>query len=167
MEDRCQSREHGVSLLLHCRQITANAAKRADPRRTAKGTSNLLLHFGPAQIPLRLVVGKRDREVVEQGQHLLGTREQRIQEILGRALLDPAEEATGGGRDARIAAHPQAGGGCRFGRPGLLHHSGRYLALHSWRGQHGSSARRADRRYRSACDCSGTGASSHEGASED
>jgi hypothetical protein len=89
MEDRRQSREHGVSLLLHGRQITANAAKGADPRRRAKGARDFLLHFGPAQVPLGLVVRKRNREVVEQRQHLLGTRKQRIQEILGRALLGP------------------------------------------------------------------------------
>ena len=87
MEDSRQSRQHRVSLLLHRRQITADATKSADPRRRAKGASNLLLHFGPAQVPLGLVVGKRDPQIVEQSQHLLCSQEQGIQQILGLALL--------------------------------------------------------------------------------
>src|SRR5438876_3793219 len=89
MEDSRQSRKHGVSLLVHRRQITADAAKSGDPSRTAKGARNLLLHFGPAQVPLGLVVGKRNAQVVEQGQHLLGTQKQGIEQILGLALLAP------------------------------------------------------------------------------
>src|SRR2546425_9507431 len=76
MEDSGQSREHGVSLLLHCRKITADAAKSGDSSRTAKGARNLLLDFCPAQVPLGLVVGKRNAQVVEQGQHLFGTQKQ-------------------------------------------------------------------------------------------
>gem|GEM_PF-2661178 len=90
MEDSGQSRQHRMSLLLHCREITADAAKSGGSSRTAKGASNLLLNFGPAQIPLGLVVGKRNAQVVEQRQHLLGTRHQGIQQILGLALLLPA-----------------------------------------------------------------------------
>src|SRR5713226_4138810 len=90
MEDSSKSREHGVSLLLHRRKITADAAKSGDPSRTAKGARNLLLHFRPAKIPLGLVVRKRNAQVVEQRQHLLGTPKQRIQQILGLALLAPA-----------------------------------------------------------------------------
>src|SRR5438034_9973718 len=89
MEDSSQSREHGVSLLVHRRKITADAAKSGDPSRTAKGARNLLLHFGPAQVPLGLVVGKRNAQVVEQGQHLFGTQKQGIEQILGLALLAP------------------------------------------------------------------------------
>src|SRR5712692_157585 len=90
MEDSRQSREHGVSLLVHRRKITADAAKSGDPGRTAKGARNLLLHFRPAKVALGLVVGKRNAQVVEQRQHLLGTPKQRIQQILGLALLAPA-----------------------------------------------------------------------------
>src|SRR5947208_15538203 len=90
MEDSRQSREHGMSLLVHRRKITADAAKSGDPSRTAEGTRNLLLHFGPAKVALGLVVGKRNPQVVQQRQHLLGTRHQRIQQILGLALLGSA-----------------------------------------------------------------------------
>src|SRR5712691_7312477 len=90
MEDSGQSREHGVSLLLHRRKIAADAAKNRDPSGTAKGAGNLLLNFCPAKIPLGLVVGKRNAQVVEQRQHLLGTPQQRIQQILGLALLGSA-----------------------------------------------------------------------------
>src|SRR5258708_31819058 len=90
MEDSSKSRQHGVSLLVHRRKITADAAKSADPSRTAKGARNLLLHFRPAKIPLGLIVRKRNPQVVEQRQHLLCTPKQRIQQILGLALLASA-----------------------------------------------------------------------------
>ncbi len=57
MEDSSQSREHGMSLLVHRRKITADAAKSGDPSRTPKGTRDLLLHFCPAKVALGLVVG--------------------------------------------------------------------------------------------------------------
>src|SRR6266516_2531354 len=87
MEDSRQSKEHGVTLLLHRRKITADAAKSDDASRTAKGARNLLLDFGPAQVPLGLIVRKRNAQVVEQSQHLFCTPKQRIQQILGLALL--------------------------------------------------------------------------------
>src|SRR5438270_12083931 len=90
MEDSSQSREHGMSLLVHRRKITANATKSGDPSRAAKGARNLLLNFGQAKVPLGLIVGKRNAQVVEQRQHLLGTPKQRIEQILGLALLAPA-----------------------------------------------------------------------------
>jgi len=89
MEDSRQSREHGVSLLVHRRKITADAAKSGDPSHTTKGARNLLLHFRPAKVPLGLVVRERNAQVVEQSQHLLGAPEQRIQQILGLTLLAP------------------------------------------------------------------------------
>ena len=79
-----------MSLLLHRRKITADTAKSGDPSRTPKGASNLLLNFRPAKIPLGLVVRKRNPQVVEQSQYLIGTPKQRIQQILGRTLLAPA-----------------------------------------------------------------------------
>src|SRR6266566_2763726 len=90
MEDRRQSRQHGVSLLAHRRQITADAAKSGDPSRTAKGARNLLLNLRQAKVALGLVIRKRNAQVVKQSQHLLGTRHQRIQQILGLALLGSA-----------------------------------------------------------------------------
>src|SRR5713226_7443544 len=90
MEDSNKSRQHGMSLLVHRRKITADAAKSGDASRTAKGASHLLLHFCQAKVPLGLVVGKRNPQVVEQSQHLLGTPKQRIQQMLGLALLGPA-----------------------------------------------------------------------------
>src|SRR5919108_2356753 len=90
MEDSRKSREHGMALLLHRRQITADAAKSGDPSRTAKGARNLLLHFRPAKVALGLIVRKRNAQVVEQSQDLLGTRHERIQKILSLALLGSA-----------------------------------------------------------------------------
>src|SRR5260370_1353754 len=90
MEDSSQSRQHGVSLLVHRRKITADVAKSGDPSSTAKGARNLLLHFRPAKVPLGLIVRKGQSQVVEQSQHLLCTPKQRIQQILGLALLASA-----------------------------------------------------------------------------
>src|SRR5712692_355123 len=87
MEDSSQSRQERMPLLLHRGKITADAAKSGDPSRTAKGPRDLLLHFCPAKVALGLVVRKRNAQIVEQSQHLLGTRHQRIQQILGLALL--------------------------------------------------------------------------------
>lgn len=52
MKHSTESSQHGMSLLLHGREIAADAAKGRGASRTAKGARNLLLHFGPAQIPL-------------------------------------------------------------------------------------------------------------------
>src|SRR5256714_14805933 len=95
MEDSGQSREHGVSLLVHGRKITADAAKSGDPSGTAKGARNLLLDFGPAKIALGLIVGKGNAQIVEQGQHLLGTHQQGIEQMLGLALLAPTFALSG------------------------------------------------------------------------
>ena len=90
MEDSGKSSQHGVPLLLHGGKITADAAKRGGSAGAAKRARDLLLHFGPAQVPLGQVVGKRNAQVVEQGQHLFGTRHERIQQIPGGALLGSA-----------------------------------------------------------------------------
>lgn len=103
MEDSSKSREHGVSLLVHRRKITADAAKSGAPRRTPKGASNLLLNFRSAKVPPGLVVRKRNPQVVKQSQHLLCTPQQRIQQILvalrclGLPMRGPAQDAGGGG----------------------------------------------------------------------
>ena len=57
MEDSRKSRQHGVSLLLHRRKITADTAKSGDSSGTAKGAQNLLLHFRPAKVALGEIVG--------------------------------------------------------------------------------------------------------------
>src|SRR6266849_5167243 len=101
MEDSRESRQHGMSLLLHRRKITADAAKSGDPSGTAKGAGNLLLNFCPAKVPLGLVVRKRNPQVVEQSQHLICTPKQRIQKILGLALLAPAFPRSCGRRGLR------------------------------------------------------------------
>jgi len=86
MKDSSKSRQHGMSLLVHGRKITADATKGGDSCLTAKGASNLLLNFRHPKIPLRLVVGERDREVMEQSEHLVSPVQQGIQEVFGRTL---------------------------------------------------------------------------------
>src|SRR6266496_4022168 len=90
MKDSGKSREHGLTLLVHGRKITADATKGSNPRLTAKGASNLLLNFRHPKIALRLIVGKRDREVIEQSEHLISSVQQDIQEVFGRTVSAPA-----------------------------------------------------------------------------
>lgn len=54
-----------MPLLLHGREMTADAARSGGHRGARKGVRNLLLHFGHAQIPLSQIVGKGEREVIE------------------------------------------------------------------------------------------------------
>src|SRR5919199_1651411 len=90
MEDSRKSSQHGVALLVHGGKITTDATKGGGTSGTAKGARDLLLHFGHAKVTLGLVVGKRNAQVVEQGQHLLGTPKQGIEQIFGWALLELA-----------------------------------------------------------------------------
>ena len=117
MEDSSQSREHGVSLLMHRRQIPADAAKSGDPRGTTKDAGNLLLHFGPAQIPLGLVVRQRNAQIVQQPQHLLGPPQQGIQQILGLALLGPAFGGSCGRAAGAVERHSPSPESRNSGRP--------------------------------------------------
>ncbi len=71
MESISQSSEHEVDWLLHRQQIPADGAKSRHSSRTAKGAGNLLLDFCHAPIALGLIVGERNAQVVQQGQHLL------------------------------------------------------------------------------------------------
>src|SRR5450755_504166 len=90
MKDSSKRGQHGMTLLLHGRKITADMAKSGGPNRTAKGARNLLLNFGHPKVSFGEIVAKRKPQVIEQSQHLIGTQEQRIQQILGLALLAPA-----------------------------------------------------------------------------
>jgi hypothetical protein len=89
MEHSGECRQQRMPLLQLGRKITADAAKSGGNSRTAKGASNLLLHFGHPKVALGLVVRKRNPQVVEHGQDLIGSCEQGIQEILGLALFGP------------------------------------------------------------------------------
>ena|SRR2546421_10314990 len=87
MEDSRESRKHGMPLLLHRRKITADAAKHGDAHRTAKGARNLLLHFGQANILLRLIIIIRYHETMQEGQHRLLISVQAIKQIARRIIL--------------------------------------------------------------------------------
>ncbi len=118
MEHSDKSRQHGVPLLLHGREITTDAAKGGGPHRTTEGTSNLLLDFCHPKIALCLTVGERNGEVIKQSQHLIRPRQQGIEKILCLALLPSAfllERRRHGGRrlsgiagsqDLKIARDP-------------------------------------------------------------
>ena len=88
-----------MSLLVLRRKIPADAAKSGDPRRTAKGASNLLLHFRPAKVPLGLVVRKRNVQVVEQDDKRSVEQERigELERLIGRLTmeLEIAKKASG------------------------------------------------------------------------
>src|SRR5215471_14485677 len=86
-KDSCHGCKQRATLFAHRGKIAADDTKGCSPVGTAKGASNFLLHFRHAQIALRLVVRKRNPQIVEDGQDLLGPCEQGIQQILGLALF--------------------------------------------------------------------------------
>lgn len=58
-KDSSQGSEHGMTLFAHRGKIAAHTTKGGYPHFEAYGSRNLLLNGCPAQIPLRLIVGKR------------------------------------------------------------------------------------------------------------
>jgi hypothetical protein len=90
-----------MSLLVHHQEITADAAKRSRSGIGAKCSSDLLLHFDHALIPLRQIVREWQRQVVEKGQHLICPLEQVIEQVLGGALLLPSATGLRLGLDQR------------------------------------------------------------------
>src|SRR5260221_12250582 len=79
-----------MALLVHRRKITPDATKRGRSSIAAKRSGDLLLNFDHTKIPLREIVGKGHRQVVEKGQHLICPVQQVIEQVLGGALLGPS-----------------------------------------------------------------------------
>src|SRR5450755_463082 len=90
IENSNEGGQHGMTLLLHGGKITADTAKYRGSRRTAKRARNLLLHFGHPKISFGQIVAKRKSQIVEEGQDLIGTPQQSIQQVFGLALFPPA-----------------------------------------------------------------------------
>jgi len=88
-KDRSEGSQHGMTLLAHRGEITANATKSRCPVLTTKRSGDLLLDFDHPQIPFGLVIRKGDRQIVQEGEHLFGSSQQVIQQILGGTLLAP------------------------------------------------------------------------------
>ena len=64
-----------MTLFTHRRQVAADVTKDRRPDFAAEGACNLLLDFDHAKIPLRLIVGERNPQIVQKRQHLVCTRE--------------------------------------------------------------------------------------------
>lgn len=88
---------NGRSLLPHSGEVTANGAKRRDPFSTAERARNLLLDLDHTQVALRQVAGERDGQVLHKPQYLLGSMQERIQQVQ-RGLLLFAPTLPGRGR---------------------------------------------------------------------
>lgn len=78
---------------------------RRGPFSTAKGPRDFLLNFHHPKIPLRLVIAKRAREVVQESENLLGSGQKRIQKIL-RIVLFAATRLFGNRSFGRRGMHP-------------------------------------------------------------
>ena len=76
-----------MPLLAHGGEIAANTAKGRQSPFTAKRARDLLLHFDHPQITLRLIVGERDRQIIQKCQDLLSPSHQVIEQVLGRTLF--------------------------------------------------------------------------------
>jgi len=78
-----------MSLLVHRRKIAADATKRGSSGVAAKRSGDLLLNFHHPKIPLREIVRKGQRQVVEKGKHLICPSQQVIEQVPGGTLLLP------------------------------------------------------------------------------
>src|SRR6266436_8327631 len=116
-EDGSKSLKQRVALLVHSRKVAADAAKGRGPIIAAEGASHFLLNLDHAQIAFGLIVGKGDGQVIQEGQHLMSSMQQRIQQILGFGLCVWAPLAwrswhsrglssISDGQDAEVASHP-------------------------------------------------------------
>src|SRR5690348_4987625 len=78
-----------MSLLVPRGERAADATEGGRSGLTAKGPRDLLLGLDHAQIPLGLLGSQRDGEVIQESQDLIGTPQQRLEQVLGRTLLAP------------------------------------------------------------------------------
>src|SRR5258707_9634859 len=80
-----------VHSLPHClSRLTADVAVGGGPRISAEGASNLLLHLGPAQVALNLVIREGHPQIRQEGQDAFPLQEQGVQQVLGGRLLAPS-----------------------------------------------------------------------------
>src|SRR5205823_14728835 len=68
-----ESLKERTSLLAHRRKVAADASESGDAILAAESPRNLLLNFNHAKIGFSLIVGKRDCQVIEEGQHLMSS----------------------------------------------------------------------------------------------
>src|SRR2546423_6315953 len=71
-----------MTLLLHGRDVTANATESVRSGRSAETPAHLLLHLHHAQITLGQIVVKRDSKVMQKRQRLSLVLRQAVQEVL-------------------------------------------------------------------------------------
>src|SRR5919198_368636 len=86
-EDGNKSLKHSMTLLAHGRKVGANATEAGSPILSSEGARNLLLDFCHPKISFSLIVRKWEREVVQKSQHLVGSIQEGIEQILGGSLF--------------------------------------------------------------------------------
>src|SRR6266516_7325494 len=97
-----QRGEQVPTLFAQGRQVTSDATKGSRSRFAAEGARDLLLNFDHPNIPLRLVIVKRDDEAMQEGQHGFLVVDQAVKQVARRTLFDASFGAgwslSGGGR---------------------------------------------------------------------
>src|SRR3990172_1341544 len=90
IDRQAQSIQYSHTILASGRDVTADATKGPGTLHRAKTTRHLLLQLDRAQIALGQIVIERHLKIVHKSQHRALVFEQVIDQVPGRALLDPA-----------------------------------------------------------------------------
>src|SRR5258708_8882999 len=86
-ESLSQGSQYGHPLLAQRREIAANAAEGLSTSSRAETAGDLLLHFDHPNIAFGQAVVKRDRKIVQEGEHRLRMLGEAIQQIARRRLF--------------------------------------------------------------------------------
>src|SRR5258708_142069 len=86
-KDSSHGPKHRATLFAHRGEIAADDAKGSGSLGTAKRPGNLLLNFDHSQIPLREIIAKRHRKIIQETEHLFCPRQKSIEQIFGGVLF--------------------------------------------------------------------------------
>ncbi len=89
-EERLEGGQEPYLLLSQGGEIASEASERYRSPLRAETARDLLLRFEQAQVPLRLVVIKGNRQIVEEGEDLVLPEEEPFEQVADRELLEPS-----------------------------------------------------------------------------
>ena len=89
VESRLNRINNGEGVFHRRRNITADPAESVSALMAPKGAGDFLLDFDRPNIPFRLIVVKRDVEIVHEGQDSPAVRLETIQQVFRLALFWP------------------------------------------------------------------------------
>ena len=70
-----------MALLTHSRKVGTNPTETTGSLWATKGARKLLLDFGHTQVSLSLMSGKRDGEIIQKSEHLIGSVQKGIEQM--------------------------------------------------------------------------------------